>query len=149
MKKITKLTSDGWMSTKYMCDKIDELCDAVNELQEAVNPEILHLGFVRQYFGDVDDDRKFTAKEIWEVMNRFAPLAVKPMGKEEYRTDAINFIEEDQKRKREICEYSAAKVTEARLETFNKAMEYFVYSKEDFVSGVNAEIARLKQSLNK
>ena len=49
MKKITKLTADGWMSAKYMCDKIDELVDAINEMQEAVQPkESNPLVFLRE-----------------------------------------------------------------------------------------------------
>jgi hypothetical protein len=38
------------------------------------NQEQQNLGFVRQYFGEIDDTRTFTAKEIWGIMNIFNPL---------------------------------------------------------------------------
>jgi hypothetical protein len=41
------------------------------------NQEQQNLGFVRQYFGEVDDSRTFTAKEIWGIMNIFNPLVPK------------------------------------------------------------------------
>lgn len=38
------------------------------------NKKISSLGFIRQYLGELPKDRTFTAGELWEVFEAFAPL---------------------------------------------------------------------------
>lgn len=42
----------------------------------------MNLGFIRQYLGEVSPERTFTAKELWEVFNTFAPLMSEEQEKE-------------------------------------------------------------------
>lgn len=34
----------------------------------------MNLGFIRQFLGELPPDKTFTAKELWEVFETFAPL---------------------------------------------------------------------------
>lgn len=42
----------------------------------------MSLGFIRQYLGELPPEKTFTAKELWEVFNVFAPLMTKEQEKE-------------------------------------------------------------------
>lgn len=70
---------------------VQKLIDAHNELLETHTEETSNLGFIRQYLGEVPPDRTFTAKELWEVFNAFAPLMTIEQEKE--IVEAIKGIE--------------------------------------------------------
>lgn len=53
---------------------LKDLHSLLSELLETETAEVSNLGFIRQYLGEVPPDRTFTAKELWEVFNAFAPL---------------------------------------------------------------------------
>ena len=71
-------------------DSVKDLHSLLSELLET-ETKTSNLGFIRQYLGAVPPERRFTAKELWEVFNTFAP----PMSKETEKklVEAIKGIE--------------------------------------------------------
>jgi hypothetical protein len=78
-----KLNDAILKDNKSLSDEVARLEAEVQELKKTLNSgrkmyqigkEEANLGFVRQYFGEITDDRTFTAKEIWGIMNIFNPL---------------------------------------------------------------------------
>jgi len=75
--------------------------DEQAELLDTHTPETSNLGFIRQYLGEVPPDRTFTAKELWEVFNAFAPLLTKEQEKE--IVDAIKGIDTHTVKEEKCC----------------------------------------------
>ena len=71
-------------------DSVKDLHSLLSELLET-ETKTSNLGFIRQYLGEVPPERRFTAKELWEVFNTFAPLMSKETEKK--LVEAIKGIE--------------------------------------------------------
>ncbi len=70
-----KYREDGKRPLSFKLSKQDlrDLHSILSELLET-ETKTSNLGFIRQYLGEVPPERRFTAKELWEVFNTFAPL---------------------------------------------------------------------------
>jgi len=42
--------------------------------EDGAKPREENLGYIRQYFGELDKNKTFTAGKLWEIFNTFAPL---------------------------------------------------------------------------
>ena len=86
---------------RYIAEKVIQL---LSQCEEEVRREMTlkNAGLYRQLFGEMNEDKVFTSREVWEILDGYAPFIDDEM-KEQLKTAVIKYaIPHNEEAKREI-----------------------------------------------